>query len=80
MAVNVAMRDCETTFLDKAGSLMADSASTARHRQTGLTDILYQCDGDYCMADAPSRRDTVGAEGWSAGGRYPSDECGLTVL
>jgi hypothetical protein len=46
----------------------------------GLTDILYQRDGDYCIADVPSRRATVGAKVCGAGGRYPSDEWGLTVL
>ena len=47
---------------------------------TGLTDILYQHDADYCIADLPSRWGGSGAKLWGAGGRYPSDECGLTVL
>jgi hypothetical protein len=46
----------------------------------GLTDILYQRDRDYCIAVVPSRWDNGGAKACGAGGRYPSDECGLTVL
>lgn len=45
-----------------------------------LTDILYQHDGDYCIADVPSRWDIGGAQVCGAGGRYPSEECGRIVL
>lgn len=53
------------------------------HKQlsdAGLTDILYQADRDYMIADVPSRWDIGGASVCGAGGRYRSDECGLTVL
>ena len=46
----------------------------------GLTDILYQRDGDYSIAAVPSRWDNGGAKVCGAGGRYRRDECGLTVL
>ena len=46
----------------------------------GLTDILYQVDRDYMIADVPSRWDIGGASVCGAGGRYRSDECGRMVL
>jgi len=49
-------------------------------RGAGLTDFLNQHDGDYCIADVPSRWDIGGAKVWGAGGRYRSAEWGLTVL
>jgi len=49
-------------------------------KQAGLTDFLNQHDGDYCIADVPSRWDIGGAKVWGAGGRYRSAEWGLTVL
>jgi hypothetical protein len=56
------------------------SIGVACREAGGLTDILYQRDGDYCIADVPSRWDIGGASVCGAGGRYRSDECGLTVL
>ena len=66
-------------FRRKATHSFSDFESLYRFRD-GLTDILHQRDGDYCIARVPSRMETVGAKVWGAGGRYPSDECGLTVL
>jgi len=51
-----------------------------RKDEIGLTDILYQVDRDYMMADVPSRWDIGGANVCGAGGRYRSDECGRMVL
>ena len=58
----------------------ADGTFGGHDASPGLTDFLYQRDGDYCIAAVPSRWDIGGANVCGAGGRYPSDECGLTVL
>jgi uncharacterized membrane protein YeaQ/YmgE (transglycosylase-associated protein family) len=47
---------------------------------SGLTDILYQGDGDYCMGRLASRWGSGGMRAWGAGGRYPSEESGLIVV
>jgi hypothetical protein len=54
--------------------------SVSYAKLSGLTDILYQRDGDYSIAVVPSRWDNGGAKVCGAGGRYRSEECGLTVL
>lgn len=47
---------------------------------TDLTDILDQADRDYCMAAWGSSVSMMAVDVCGAGGRYPSDECGRTVL
>lgn len=43
-------------------------------------DILDQRVRDYCIVSISSRWFVTGANVCGAGGRYPSAECGLTVL
>ena len=45
-----------------------------------LMDILDQRIRDYCIVSISSRWFVTGANVCGAGGRYPSVECGLTVL
>jgi hypothetical protein len=50
-------------------------------RIDGLTDFLYQRDGEIIAITRPDL--AVSGTGFivcGAGGRYPSDECGLIVL
>ena len=49
-------------------------------RSTDLTDFLNQRVRDYCIGMISSRWWAEGANVCGAGGRYPSAECGLTVL
>jgi len=53
---------------------------TQKCGERGLTAFLYQRDRYYCMAVVPSRWDNGGTNVCGAGGRYPSDEWGRTVL
>ncbi|MBS0471563.1 MAG: MCP four helix bundle domain-containing protein, partial [Proteobacteria bacterium] len=59
----------------QAVAAQATQMESSAQSMSGLTDILYQRDGDYCIAVVPSRWDNSGAKVCGAGGRYPSDEC-----